>query len=150
VGTDHADRIASFPFLANGKSNDRRPVACEIVLSTGLEGGRPRISFLHGWLLPWHDTGTRASKKSRSQKDHGGSQTRVRPYLDRLKAYFLQALLGRPYGMEGCTSVSEGHQAGAESLTGRRGVDESEEVLSCFERGLGCHGRHGTWYYTTM
>ena len=46
VGADHADGVAGLPFLADGKGDDGRAVACEVVLSAGVEGWCPGISLL--------------------------------------------------------------------------------------------------------
>ena len=46
VRTDHANRVAGLPFLADCKRNDRGAVSCEKVLAAGLNGWCPRVSLL--------------------------------------------------------------------------------------------------------
>lgn len=35
--SDHRNRIAWLPFVANGKGDNRRTISCEIVFAAGLE-----------------------------------------------------------------------------------------------------------------
>jgi hypothetical protein len=41
MGADHANGVASLPFLADGKSDDGGRVAGEVVFASGLQGRRP-------------------------------------------------------------------------------------------------------------
>lgn len=44
--TDHANGVAGLPLLADGECDDGRAISGEVVLSAGLQGGRPRVALL--------------------------------------------------------------------------------------------------------
>jgi len=43
---DHADGVTRLPALADGEGDDRRSVACQIVLPAGLNRGCPVVALL--------------------------------------------------------------------------------------------------------
>lgn len=47
MSTNHGDGVTGLPFLADGKSDDRGGISCEIILASRLEGGRPVVPFFN-------------------------------------------------------------------------------------------------------